>query len=92
MMLEKFGFTPKILCYVKYEGTNLGTMITTLKSIISCEALNLLAPFDGACFGYAMNKVAQYVINDDKVSKDFGFVSVKSTQASFQACITWPKK
>ncbi len=82
MMLEKFGFSPKISCYVKYEGTNLGTMITTLKSIISCEAFNLLAPFDGACFGHAMNKITQYVINDDKVSKDFGLVSVKSTQAS----------
>jgi hypothetical protein len=44
----KFGFTSKILCYVKDEGTNLGTMTTTLKSVISCKAFNLLAPFDGA--------------------------------------------
>jgi hypothetical protein len=48
VMLEKFGFTSKILCYVKVEGTNLRTMTTTLKSVISCEALTLLAPFDGA--------------------------------------------
>ncbi len=27
-----------------------------------------------------------------KVSKDLGHVSVKSIQASFQACITWPNK
>jgi hypothetical protein len=54
--LEKFGLTSKILCYFKGEGTNLGTMTTTQKSIISCEALNLLAPLDGACFGHAMNK------------------------------------
>jgi hypothetical protein len=43
----KFGFTSKIFYYVKDEGTNLGTMTTTLKLVISCKALNLLAPFDG---------------------------------------------
>jgi hypothetical protein len=64
-MLEKFGFTSKILCYVKNEGTNLGTMTTTLKSIISCEAFNLFAPFDVACFGHVMSKATQYVTNDD---------------------------
>ncbi len=73
-MLEKFGFTSKILCYVKDEGTNLGTMTTTLKLVITCDALNLFAQFYGACFGHAMNKAAQYVINDDKVSKDLGLL------------------
>jgi len=91
-MLEKFGLASKLLCYVKDEGTNLGTMTTTLKSVLSCEALNLLAPFDGACFGHAMNKTIQYVTNDDKVSKGLGPISVKSMQASLQAYITWPKK
>jgi len=43
----KFGFTSKIFYYVKDEGTNLGTMTTTLKLVISCKVLNLLAPFDG---------------------------------------------
>jgi hypothetical protein len=47
-MLKKFRLTSKILCYVKDEGTNLGTMTITLKLVISCEALNLLAPFDRA--------------------------------------------
>jgi hypothetical protein len=92
MTLEKFGLTFKILCYVKGEGTNLGTMTTTLKSIISCEAFNLLAPLDGACFGHAMSKIIQYAINDDKVSKDLGPINVKSMQTSLQPCITWPKK
>ncbi len=40
-----------------------------LKLMISCETLTLLAPFDGACFGHAMNKVAQYAINDNEISK-----------------------
>jgi len=55
-MLEKFGLSSKILCYVKDEGTNLWTMTTTLKLVISCEAFNLLAPFDGACFGHVISK------------------------------------
>jgi hypothetical protein len=39
--LETFGLKSKVLCYVKNEGTNWETMITTLKSTISCEVLNL---------------------------------------------------
>jgi hypothetical protein len=54
-MLEKFGFTSKVLCYVKDEGTNLLNMTTTLKSLISCEALRLFVLFDGASFGRAMS-------------------------------------
>jgi hypothetical protein len=30
-MFEKFGLISKVLCYVKDEGTNLASMITTLK-------------------------------------------------------------
>ncbi len=45
-MLKKIGFTSKILCYVKDEGTNLGTMTTTLKSIISCKHSTCLPHFD----------------------------------------------
>jgi hypothetical protein len=51
MMLEKFGLTSKILCYVKDEGTNLGIMTTTLKLVISCEAFNLLAHLMGHALG-----------------------------------------
>jgi hypothetical protein len=69
-MLEKFGPISKVLCYVKNEGTNLASMITTLTYVISCEALSLLVPFDGACFGHVMSKTTQYTTNDDKISKD----------------------
>jgi len=69
-MLEKFGPISKVLCYVKNEGTNLASMIITLKYVISCEALSLLVPFDGACFGHVMSKTTQYTTNDDKISKD----------------------
>jgi hypothetical protein len=82
-MLENFGFTSKVLCYVKDEVTNLASMTATLKSVISCEALNLFQPFDGTCFGHAMNKVVQYATNDDKISKDLALISVKFAQTSF---------
>jgi hypothetical protein len=67
-MLKKFGFTSKILCYVK----NKGSMTTTLKTIISCESLNLHVLFNGSCFGHAMSKTSQYAPNDDNISKDLG--------------------
>jgi hypothetical protein len=59
-MIESFTFTSNILCYVKYEGINLGNVTTALKSMILCVALNLLAPFDGACFERVMSKGVQY--------------------------------
>jgi hypothetical protein len=77
---------------VKNEGIDLGTMTMALKFMISCEALGLVTPFDSVCFGHTMRKVAQYAINDDKISKDLMLVSVKFVQMSFQSYITWPKK
>jgi hypothetical protein len=91
-MFEKFGLTSKVLCYVENEGINLANMTTTPKVIISYETLSLLVPFDGACFGHVMSKVAQYATNDDKISKDLSPINVKFAQVSFQSCITRPKK
>ncbi len=81
-MLEKFGFTFKILCYIKDEGTNLGNMTSTLKFVISCEALNLHVLFNGSCFRHAMSKATQYATNDDKISKDLSLINVKFAQTS----------
>jgi hypothetical protein len=52
-------------------------MTMNLKLVVSCEALDLHAPFDGACFEHAMSQVAQHAINDNKVSKDLMSISVK---------------
>jgi hypothetical protein len=76
-MLEKFGLPSKVLCYVKDEGINLASMTTALKSIISCEALDLLVPFDGECFGHGISKATQYATNDENISKDLVLISVK---------------
>jgi hypothetical protein len=78
-LLEKFGLTSKVLCYVK--DINSSSMTATLKSMISCEALNLLQPFDGTCFGHAMSKVDQYATND------LAPISVKFAQSCLQSCI-----
>jgi hypothetical protein len=83
-MFEKFGFVFKIVCYIKNEGTNLGNMTSTLKFVISCEALNLHVLFSGSCFRHAMSKATQYATNDDKISKDLNLISVKFAQTSLQ--------
>jgi hypothetical protein len=62
-------------------------MIATFKLMSSCEALNLLQPFDGTCFGHVMSKAVQYATNDNKIFKDLAPISVKSTQKSLQPCI-----
>jgi hypothetical protein len=66
-------------------------MTTTLEFVISCEALSLLVLFYGARFGHVMSKASQHATNDDKISKDLTSIGVKSTQVTFQSCITWPK-
>jgi hypothetical protein len=84
VMLKSFCLTSKILCYVKDEGTILGSMVVALlKLMISCETLNLSSP-NGECFEHAMNKVAQYAITNDKVSKDSMQIIVKFIQAPLQ--------
>jgi hypothetical protein len=38
-LLDNYALRRKIIAYVKDEGSNLNTMITTLKSIIICDML-----------------------------------------------------
>jgi hypothetical protein len=92
VLFESFSLISKVLCFVKDEGINLKTMATTLKSLISCEVLDLKSLFDSACFGHAMSMATQYDTNDDKISMDLKPISVKSSQTSFQSYITWLKK
>jgi hypothetical protein len=60
----------KIIVYVKDEGSNLNTISTTLKLIISCDVLGLGESFQSTCFGYAFCKVCQYATINAKVCKD----------------------
>jgi hypothetical protein len=69
-----------VIVFVKDEGNNLGTMATTLQSIINYELLNLLWVYEGTCFGHVMFKLCQYVLNDDKVSMGLILVNGKDVQ------------
>ncbi len=40
-VLDNYALKRKIIAYVKDEGSNLNIVITTLKSIISCDVLGL---------------------------------------------------
>jgi hypothetical protein len=88
-LFEKFKLTSKI---VKDEGTNLRTMVAAFRFMVTCKALKLNVPFDGSYFGHAMSKAAQYATFDEKVVANLTPMNIKSTQASLQGCITWPKK
>ncbi len=76
-LLDQYGLRNKIIAYVKDEGSNLNTMTIALKSILKCEVLGLDVSFKGACFGHAFSKACQYVIINEKVCKNFKFVSIK---------------
>jgi hypothetical protein len=39
--LEQYGLTKKIIVYVKHESCNMNTMIIILKSIVSCDTLDV---------------------------------------------------
>jgi len=77
----------KIIAYVKDEGSNLNAMISTLKSIISCETLGLPKSFNGICFGHAFSKACQYVTIDEKMYRNIRYASIKAIQANLQKCI-----
>jgi hypothetical protein len=61
---------------VKDEGFNLNTM-TTFKSIMNCEILEVEESFQGTCFGHIK----------DKVCKGLRYISIKVVQFDLQKCI-----
>ncbi len=66
---------------MKDEGSNLNTLTNVLESIVKCETLSLEENFQGTYFDHAFSKVCQYATTDDKVCKNFKYVSIKSTHA-----------
>ncbi len=44
-LLDKYGLKKKFITYVKDEGSNLNTMITTLKVVVNFESLGLKESF-----------------------------------------------
>jgi hypothetical protein len=62
---------------VKDEDSNLGSMATTLQSIIEYEPLKLLQVYEGICVGHVIFKVCLYATNDDKVSTSLTLVNAQ---------------
>jgi hypothetical protein len=86
-LLEKNRLIHGVIAFVKNGGNKLGTMVTTLRSIIDCETFKLLRVYQGTCFQHVMSKTCQYVTNDDKVLVGLSLVSVKDVQTSLQKII-----
>jgi hypothetical protein len=76
-VLTTYGLNVKILAYVKDEGNNLNTMTSALTFVVPYELLGLTMPFIGSCWGHAMFKCCQYVIDDIKVSTRLTSISIK---------------
>jgi hypothetical protein len=60
-------------------------MITTLKSIVSCEILGLGDSFQGNIFGHAFFKSCQCATTYEKLTQTW--ICVKSLQGDLQKCI-----
>lgn len=72
-----------ILTFMKDEGNNLMSMVTTLHSIIDYES---------TCFSHITSKIYQYSTDNEKVIASVKRVNVKIAQGSLQKIITWTKK
>ncbi len=79
-LLDNYALEKKFIAYVKDEGSNLNTMTTTLKSIVSCDMLGLEESFQDTSFGHVFSKACQYAIIKGKNYKDLQHVSIKSIQ------------
>ncbi len=79
-LLDKFFLTKKIVIYVKDVWYNLQTCANALNSIISCNTLALLEPFDGSFLGNTFLKVCQYVTVNEKMSIDLPCTFIKAIQ------------
>jgi len=55
-LFEEYKLTNKIICYVEDENKNMFIMTNLIKQIFSYEKLEILAPFEGVCFGHALSK------------------------------------
>ncbi len=78
--MDSYALRRKNIVYVKDEGSNLNTMTTTLKSIVSYDMLGLEESFQSTCFGHAFSKACQYATTEEKVCKDLQYVLIKFAQ------------
>jgi hypothetical protein len=75
---KNYGLTKKILAYVKNESANMNTMTIVLKSIVSCEALDVMESFYGICFWHTFSKACQYATIEKRILRGLEYFSIKS--------------
>ncbi len=80
--VKKIGLMHCVLCFMKVEGNNLGSMATTLRSTIECKSLKILQVYEGIYFKHVMSKACSYATNNNKVFMGLNLVSVKDSQAA----------
>jgi hypothetical protein len=79
-LLTEYQLTSKIITYVKDESTNLNTFAFAFASVAFCAPLQLVAPFNGTCFGHVTTKACQYATNDIKIGVGMKEVCNKSSK------------
>jgi len=67
----------KIVVYVKDEGSNLNTMTTTFKSIVSYDVFGLEENFQRTCFGHAFFETC-IILNMQQTNENFNNQVVKT--------------
>ncbi len=67
--MNTYELRKKIVAYVKNKRSNLNIINVALKSIISCDVLDLGENFQGTCFSHAFLKTCQYAKTNEKVCK-----------------------
>jgi hypothetical protein len=91
-LLDKYDLRKKITTCVKDERSNLNNMtLTTLKSIVSDEAMISGKSFQGICFEHEFSKACPYVAaNHEKNCLEI-FVYQGNTKGFAKMCIIWLK-
>jgi hypothetical protein len=83
-LLNKYDLRKKIIAYVKDERSNLNTMTTTLKFIVSYDILSLIESFQGSSFCHAFSKACQYALTNEFFFKGLKYISVTTTHLTYK--------
>ncbi len=68
-LLDSYALKRKIIAYVKDERSNLNTMTTTLKSIVSCDMFGLEENFKAFVQGIHFIRLANMLQHMKKIAK-----------------------
>lgn len=87
-LFETYNLMYHMIAFMKDEGVNMMSMVTTLGSIVDCHLLKLQQVYESACFVF---KAYYCDINYEKVTIGLKHVNLKVAPCSLQKKITWMK-